>query len=136
MATTNVLSNVDILLSGCHCHKSSCLAKMGLPVEEGSSNENPSPVVNPNITVEEEEEQSDLFTRLTAASRVLSANPKDAIKELEKDQEKADLRAMLVEIGLDPANFEKEIANAVEQENWNLDFRDFGMFRRITRMFS
>ena len=86
--------------------------------------------------MEEEEEQSDLFTGLTAASRVLSTNPKDAIKELEKDQEKADLQAMLVEMGLDPTNFEEEIANVVEQENWNLDFQAFGMFWRITRMFS
>ena len=97
-------------------------------MEKGSSNENPSLVVNPNITVEEEEEQSDLFTGLTAASWVLSANPQDTIKELEKDQEKADLRAMLVEMGLDPANFEEEIANAVEQQNQNLDFQAFGMF--------
>ena len=105
---------------------------MGPPVEEGQSNENPSPVVNPDINVEEEEEQSDLFTGLTAALRVLSANTKDAIKELEKDLEKdlekADLQVMLVEMGLDPANFEEEIANVVEQENWNLDFQAFGMF--------
>ena len=87
---------------------------MGFPVEEGSSNENPNPVVNPNITVEEEEEErSDLFTRLTTASRVLSANPRDAIKELKKDLEKADLRAMLVKMGLEPANFEEQIANVV-----------------------
>ena len=91
-------------------------------MEEESSNENPSPVVNPDMTLEEDEEQSDLFTGLVAASQVLSANLEDAIKELKKDQEKANLRAMFVKMGFDPANFEEEIANAVEQQNWNLDF--------------
>ena len=60
-------------------------------MEEGLSNENPSLVVNPDMTLEEDEEQSDLFTRLVAALQVLSANPRDTIKELEKDLEKADL---------------------------------------------
>ena len=95
---------------------------MGLPMEEGLSNENPSPIVNPDITVEEEEEQSDLFTGLTATSWVLSANLEHAIKELKKNLKKANLWAMLVEMGLDPTNFEEEIANVVEQQNWNLDF--------------
>ena len=39
---------------------------MGLPMEEGSSNENPSPVVNPYLTVYEDEEQSDLTIGLIA----------------------------------------------------------------------
>ena len=95
---------------------------MALLVEEGSSNENSSLVVNLDMTLEEDEEQSDLFTRLIAPLQVLFANPEDAIKQLEKDQEKVDLSTILVKMGLDPANFEEEIANAVEQQNWNLDF--------------
>ena len=58
---------------------------MGLPVEEGLSNENPSPVVNLDMTLEEYEEQSDLTIGLIATSRVLSTNLGDAIKELKKD---------------------------------------------------
>lgn len=83
-------------------------------MEEGSSNENPSPVVNPNLVVEEDEEQSDLTTRLIVASQVLSTNPRDTIKELEKEQENTGLWAMFVEMGLDPAKFENQIVNAVE----------------------
>ena len=87
---------------------------MGLPIEEGSSNENPSPIVNPDLSMEEDEEQSDLTIGLIEASQVLSTNPRDTIKELEKEMEKANLRAMFVEMGLNPANFEDQIANAVE----------------------
>ena len=78
---------------------------MGLPLEEGSLNENPSPIVIPDMTLEEEEEQSDLFTGLIAASQVLFANLGNAIKELEKDLEKVDLQAMFVEMGLDLCQF-------------------------------
>ena len=57
---------------------------MGLPMEERSSNENISPIVNPDMTLEEEGEQSDLLTRLITASQVLSTNLGDTIKKLEK----------------------------------------------------
>ena len=41
---------------------------MELFVEEGWSNENPSPIVNPDMNLEEDEEQSDLTTGLIVAS--------------------------------------------------------------------
>ena len=60
---------------------------MGLTVEEGSLNENPSPIINLDLTMEEDEEQIDLTTRLIASLKVFSANPRDAIKMLENEQE-------------------------------------------------
>ena len=48
------------------------------------------------------------------ASQVLSANPRDAIKELQKEMEKVDMRAMLIKMVLDPARFEDDIANVVD----------------------
>ena len=86
-------------------------------MEEGSSNENPSPIVNLDLSMEEDEKQSDLSTMLIVASQVFSTNPRDAIKELKKEMEKANLLVMFVEMGLDPANFEDQIANDVEQQN-------------------
>ena len=100
---------------------------------EGLSNENPSPVVNLDLTLEEDEEKIDLTTGLIAASQVLSTNPRDTIKELEKEQEKEDMRAMLIEKGFDLARLEEDVANAVKWEIFNLDA--FGIFLRIEVVF-
>ena len=72
------------------------------------------------------QEQSDLATGFIVALQALSANLGDTIKELKKEQKKAYLQVMFVEMGLDPINFEEQIANVVEQKNWN--FNAFGMF--------
>ena len=45
---------------------------MRVLVEEGLLNENPSPIINLDLFVEEDEEQSDLSTGLIVASQVLS----------------------------------------------------------------
>ena len=60
-------------------------------MEEGLLNENQSHVVNLDLTMEEDEEQSDLTTGLIATSQVFTANPRDAIKEIKNEMEKVDL---------------------------------------------
>lgn len=61
--------------------------------------------------------QSDLTTGFIASSQVFSANLRDAIKEIKKEMEKADLQVMFVEMGLDPTNFEYHIIDVVEQKS-------------------
>ena len=54
---------------------------------EGSSNENPSPIVNPNLNQDEAQEQRSTITGLMEALHVIYANSRDAMKEMEKKQE-------------------------------------------------